>query len=249
MLKIRWIPVALFTLIALASCVTLYTISQSQLTGGRETIFQVAAFEPFAQGDYNGKTSFSELAKHGDFGIGTLNGLDGEMVSINGLFYQIPVDGRPLEIESEAQTPFAIVTFFEADQTFHFTDAMTFLELTAFIDQLILPENAIYAIKVHGVFDYAKTRSVPKQTEPFPILTEVIENQTIFNISNVTGTVAGFRLPNYMDEINIVGYHFHFITDDEAAGGHLLDCIVRNATIEIDYAYNYELLLPKKPVG
>jgi acetolactate decarboxylase len=88
---------------------------------------------------------------------------------------------------------------------------------------------------------------VPKQTEPYPTLTEVIDNQVIFPLNNVTGTTVGFRLPSYMNEINVAGYHLHFITDDETAGGHLLDCIVRDATIEIDYTYDYELALPESP--
>lgn len=251
MLKIRWIPIALLILIAVVSCVALYSIVQSQLsmniTENRETVFQVAAFKPFAQGDFDGNTTYAELAEHGDFGIGTLNDIDGEMVALNGVFYQIPIDGKPRQINSTEKTPFALVTFFEADQTLHVADAMNYSELTAYIDQNISPEDAMYAIKIHGVYDYAKTRSVPKQTVPYPTLAEVIENQVIFTLNNVTGTTAGFRLPSYMDEINVAGYHFHFISDDEISGGHLLDCIVRNATIEIDYTYEYELALPENP--
>jgi acetolactate decarboxylase len=251
MLKNRWIPIAVLTLIVVVSCVALYTVYQSQLgmntTENRETLFQVAAFEPFAQGDFDDNTTYAELAKHGDFGLGTLNGLDGEMVALNGVFYQIPIDGKPRQINAADKTPFAMVTFFEADQTLHVADAMNYSELKDYIDQNISPENAMYAIRVHGIYDYAKTRSVPKQTEPYPTLAEVIENQTIFILNNVTGTMAGFRLPSYMDEINVSGYHLHFITDDETAGGHVLECIVRNATIEIDYTYDYELILPENP--
>jgi acetolactate decarboxylase len=249
MLKVRWIPIVLLTLIAVVSCVVVYTVWQSQLSvnANKETVFQVAAFKPFAQGEYDGNTTYAELAKHGDFGIGTLNGLDGEMVALDGLFYQIAIDGKPRQIDSAEKTPFAVVTFFEADQTLHVVDAMNYSELKAYIDQNISPEDAMYAIKIHGVYDYAKTRSVPMQTEPYPALTEVIENQTIFILNNVTGTTAGFRLPSYMDQINVAGYHFHFITDDENAGGHLLDCIVRDVTIEIDYTYDYELALPENP--
>jgi acetolactate decarboxylase len=50
-----------------------------------------------------------------------------------------------------------------------------------------------------------------------------------------------------MDEINVSGYHLHFITDDENSGRHVLECFVRNATIEIDYTYDYELVLPENP--
>jgi acetolactate decarboxylase len=249
MLKNRWILIAVLALIVVVSGVALYTLSQSQLgtntAESRETVFQVAAFKPFAEGEFDGITTYGELAKHGDFGIGTLTGLDGEMVALNGVFYQIPIDGKPRQISSTEETPFAMVTFFEVDQTLHVADAMNYSELKAYIDQNISPENAMYAIKIHGDYDYAKTRSVPMQTEPYPTLAEVIENQTIFTLNNVTGTMAGFRLPSYMDEINVAGYHLHFITDDETSGGHVLECIVRNAVIEIDYTYEYELTLPE----
>ena len=249
MMKNRCIQIVVVTLIAVVSCAALYTVWQSQLgaAGNRETLFQVASFKPFAQGDYDGDTTYAELAKHGDFGIGTLNGLDGEMVAVDGVFYQIPIDGEPRQIGSAEKAPFAMVTFFEADQTLTVDEAMNYSELTAYIDQNIAPENAMYAIKIHGVYDYAKTRSVPKQTAPYPPLTDVIEDQTIFTLSNVTGTTAGFRLPSYMAEINVQGYHFHFISDDETSGGHMLDCIVRSVTIEIDYTYEYDLALPENP--
>ena len=244
MLKSRWLPLVVLTLIVVVSCAVLYVVLQHP-SGSGETVFQVAAFEPFAAGEYAGITTFDELAKHGDFGLGTLTGLDGEMVAVNGVFYQIPISGIPRQISSTEETPFALVTFFEADQTLQVADAMNYSELKTYIDQNISPENAMYAIKIHGTYDYAKVRSVPKQTEPYPNLTAVIGNQVIFPLNNVTGTVAGFRLPSYMNEINVAGYHCHFITDDETAGGHVLDCIIRDATIEIDYTYEYELMLPE----
>ena len=249
MLKNRLIAIAGLTLIVV-SCVGLYTVFQSQLsmnTNNRETVFQVAAFKPFAEGEFAGITTYAELAKHGDFGIGTLTGLDGEMVALNGVFYQIPIDGKPRQISSTEETPFAMVTFFEADQTLQVADAMNYSELKAYIDQNISPENAMYAIKIHGSYDYAKTRSVPGQKAPYPTVAAVIENQTVFTLNNVTGTMAGFRLPSYMAEINVDGYHLHFITDDELSGGHMLECIMRNAVIEIDYTYEYELTLPENP--
>ena len=144
-------------------------------------------------GDTNHTRAHAELAKRGDFGIGTLNGLDGETVEINGVFYQIPIDGKPRHIGSAEKTPFAVVTFFEADQNLQVDEAINYSALKAYIDQNISPENAMYAIKVHGVYDYAKTRSV----------SNCARDQTIFTLSNVTGTTAGFRLPSYMNEINV----------------------------------------------
>ena len=225
------------------SSVAFYVVWQSQSTARREAVSQVGAFVPFAQGDYDGDVTFGELAMHGNFGLGTLDGIDGEMVALNGVFYQIPVDGVPRRISPVAETPFAVVTFFEADQILTVAEAMNYSQLQDYIDQNISPEAAVYAIRVHGVCDYLEVRSVPKQTEPYPSLTEVIDNQVVFTLSNVSGFMAGFRFPSYMDQVNVAGYHMHFISDDATSGGHLLDCIVRSAIIEIDYTYDYELVL------
>jgi acetolactate decarboxylase len=250
LLKVKRVHVLFLVVVAVLLCVAVYFVLNSQSgvdVVDRETLFQVASFKMFAQGEYDAIMSYAELAKHGDFGMGTLTGLDGEMVAVDGVFYHIATDGNPRQITPSEETPFATVTFFEADQTFHVADAMNYSELTAYIDQNISPDVAMYAIRVHGEYDYVQTRSVPKQVPPYPTLAEVVKNQTVFTLSNFTGTIAGFRLPSYMIEVNVAGYHLHFISDDKLFGGHLLDCVVRNATIDIDYTYNYELFLQENP--
>ena len=47
-----------------------------------------------------------------------------------------------------------------------------------------------------------------------------------------------------MSGVDYAGYHVHFITDDMTAGGHLLDCIIKDATITVDIINNYNLVLP-----
>jgi acetolactate decarboxylase len=37
----------------------------------------------------------------------------------------------------------------------------------------------------------------------------------------------------------------HFITSDRSSGGHLLDCVVRNASISIDEISEFEMALPR----
>ena len=224
----------------------LYVVTQSKannvVTQNRDILFQVSAFNTFSSGKYDGTTTFSELAKHGDFGMGTLNGLDGEMIALDGVFYQVPVDGKPVQISANAFTPYATVTFFDADLTLH-VDGLNFSELTSYIDQSLPSEEKIYAIKVSGTFDYAKTRSVPPQTQPYPPLSEAVSHQTVFELPNVSGTAVGFYFPNSMSGVDFAGYHLHFLTDDRAAGGHLLDCVIKNATLEIDYTDKFSLLL------
>jgi len=247
--KTRIITLATVLLILALSGIAVYEVwpQPNMEAATQRTLFQIAPFNTFAQGNYRGFVPFSEVAKQGDFGIGTLDGLNGEMVALNGVFYQIPSSGVPHVIGADEETPYATVTFFHADKTIHVSDALNYSELAAYLNGTFTDHNAIYAIKVHGDYDYAKTRSPHLQTEPYPDLTGALTNQAIFNLNNVTGTAVGFYFPNSMDGIDYAGFHLHFITDDRTAGGHILDCIVSNATVEIEQINNYSLQIP--PLG
>ena len=236
--------VAVAALVAAVLFAGFYEVTQSYFPQKPDMLYQISAFNVFSAGNFEGNTTYAELAEHGDFGIGTLNGLNGEMIALNGKFYQIPTNGVPRQISSSEKTPYATVTFFNRDQEFQFANVTSDPQLTADINATLPNYNAIYAIKVHGFFDFAQTRSVPIQTEPYPPLTEAVKNQTVFNLSNVEGTAVGFYFPASMDGVDFADYHLHFLTDDHLSGGHLLECNVKNATVEIDQINNYYLQIP-----
>jgi acetolactate decarboxylase len=246
-LKKRWFIIASLALVTLISSYgfsTLWSTQQNNNRADRDTLFQIEAFNTFSTGKYDGYMPYSELAEHGDFGIGTFHELDGEMIALNGIFYQIPIDGKPKQVDPTIKAPYATVTFFEADITKTLENSVNYLEIQNIIRSLMPTENAIYGIKISGTYIYAETRSVPAQTKPYPTIAEVVENQSIFFLNNVSGTAVGFWFPSSMDGVDYAGYHFHLITDDNSAGGHLLDFIVENATIEIDQTNSFNLILP-----
>jgi acetolactate decarboxylase len=243
----RLVTLAALTALVVIMLAGLYVATQTKVntsvTENRDILYQVASFNAFSTGQFEGTTRFSELAKHGDFGIGTLNDLDGEMIVLNGTFYQVPVDGKPVLVNQNALTPYATVTFFDADITLNVNN-MTYSELTSYINESLPDDEAIYAIKVSGIFDYVKTRSVPAQTQPYPPLSEAVNHQAVFELANVTGTAVGFYFPNSMSGVDFAGYHLHFLTDDFTAGGHMLESVIRNAKVQIDYTNKYSLILP-----
>jgi len=246
-LKKRWFIIASLALITLISSYGIYTLWSTQQNNNRadrDTLFQIEAFNTFSTGKYDGYMPYSELAEHGDFGIGTFHELDGEMIALNGIFYQIPIDGKPKQVDPTIKAPYATVTFFEADITKTLENSVNYLEIQNIIRSLMPTQNAIYGIKISGTYIYAETRSVPAQTKPYPTLAEVVENQSIFFLNNVSGTAVGFWFPSSMDGVDYAEYHLHLITDDNSAGGHLLDFIVENATIEIDQTNSFNLILP-----
>src|SRR5215203_1726820 len=78
------------------------------------TLFQTSTIDALLDGNYEGDVSFAELEANGDFGLGTFDALDGEMVALDGSFYQIRSDGRAYPVDGQKKTPFAVVTFFES---------------------------------------------------------------------------------------------------------------------------------------
>ena len=108
---------------------------------------------------------------------------------------------------------------------------------------MIPTDNIFYAMKIEGTFSYVKARSVPKQSKPYEKLIEVVADQPTFEFHDVEGTLAGFRRPEFVDGINVPGYHLHFLTEDRSAGGHVLELTTDDVQIEIDYTTEFELIL------
>jgi acetolactate decarboxylase len=48
--------------------------------------FQTSTIAALLDGAYDGDVTFAELAERGDFGLGTLDGCDGEMIALDGSF-------------------------------------------------------------------------------------------------------------------------------------------------------------------
>ena len=212
--------------------------------GNQDVLFQYSTLGSLMAGVYDGDITFAELKKHGDFGLGTFNALDGEMIEIDHQIYQVKSDGTVYPIDDKMKAPFAVVTYFKPDQTVKVTEPMDCAGLKTYLDSQLPTENIPYAVKISGTFDQVQTRSVPRQEKPYPPLLEVTKTQPVFELQEIEGVMLGFRLPSYMDVANAPGYHFHFITAARDAGGHVLDCQVQGVKAEIDYTTEWHTVLP-----
>jgi len=229
--------------------VTLSTGGCAALQQDQDTLFQISTINALLDGDYTGSMTFGELKRHGTFGLGTVDKLDGEMIGLEGQFYQIKTDGVAYPVPDSMTTPFAVVTVFDADRTLPSQDGMDYEGLQSYLDEAIPDKSIFYAVKIDGTFNYIKTRSVPKQQKPYPPLVKVVKEQTIFEFHDVQGTIVGFRCPDSVKGVNVPGYHLHFITADRTAGGHLLACQLQDATIGIDYTSEFYMVLPQHESG
>ncbi len=200
------------------------TLREEELHAGREphVLFQASTIGALLEGSYDGDLSFAELAEHGDLGLGTLNGLDGEMIGLDGRFYRADVDGTVGEVDSGERTPFAVVTSFEPTIDVEIEGPLDHAGLLAQLDRLIPADAATCAIRLDGRFELVRARSVPRQSPPYRPLTEVVLEQHVFELTEVEGTMLGFRFPDYAEGIEVSGYHLHFVSDDRQRGGHVL---------------------------
>jgi len=198
-----------------------------------DSLFQISTLNELLLGEYEGKASFREVMRHGDFGLGTFAALDGEMVAVDGEFYQVRDDGIATLVSKDQQTPFSVVTFFTADDAFYITDKISCTNLYERLQNRFESHQSPYAIKISGYFETLTTRSVPAQEQPYPPLAEALQQQLEFNLKKVDATLAGFWLPIELADINVAGFHFHAITD-LLTGGHVLDCVAHGVEVEID---------------
>jgi acetolactate decarboxylase len=210
----------------------------------REVVVQVSTLGALMQGVFDGDMAYAELAERGDTGIGTLNGLDGEVIGIDGAFFQMASDGTMRPVPPEAKAPFGMFTWLDSDEILTIQREIDMSGLLARIDAARPSANVFYAIRVDGHFASIRTRSVPKQAKPYPRLTEVTAHQPTFEYADVEGTLVGFWCPAYMAGLNMPGYHFHFATAARDGGGHVLGFTVRDAVVRIDVTPAVRLDMP-----
>ena len=135
-------------------------------TKGNDLLFQTSPITALLMGVYDGETTFGYLKKRGDFGLGTFDGLDGEMVGLDGVFFQVTVDGKVHPVADSTETPFSLVTFFRPDRTALFGKADDYEHLKQILDNLIPSANIFYAVRIEGPFSFIRARSVPVQQKP-----------------------------------------------------------------------------------
>lgn len=226
-------PVAL--LLALAMILSACSIGSDDGSDPPEDeLYQISTIAALSAGAYDGLIDFETLLDRGDFGLGTFDALDGELIVLDGVAYRVPANGVPEEVDESVTTPFAAVTTWDTDSAHEFSESMTCADFETAIDGLLESIENPYAIKVVGEFASLTTRSEEPQAKPYPPLSDVLANQIVFNLSEVEATLVGFRLPDYMANSNTSGYHFHAVTDDLEAGGHVLDCQTGAVSVEID---------------
>jgi len=239
--KYKNIGFAFFLIFLLAYIFTNYVKNRP----APKSLFQYSVLGSLMTGVYDGALTVGELKQKGDFGIGTLNGLDGEMLALNGAYYQVKSDGKIYVVGDAQKVPFATVSFFTADKSMELAKGLTFMDLPKQIEPILPSTNLFYAVKIEGVFAHIQTRSIEKQEKPFQPLAKVAKTQSLFEANNIEGTMVGFWCPHYVSGLNVAGFHLHFIAKDKSMGGHVLNFAVDKAKLEYAVYNDISLTLPK----
>jgi acetolactate decarboxylase len=207
------------------------------------TLYQVSTAGALVEGVYQGAVSVGMVREHGDFGLGTFEDLDGEMVVLDGHVFRVSSSGEVHEVPDDATTPFAVVTRVGDPEPAVLDVVDDLVALTAAVDTMRDSANVFFAVRVDGHFDAVHVRAACR-TAPGVPLAVATEHQAEFELRDVEGTLVGFWSPPYASGVEVAGYHLHFLTDDRSAGGHVLDCRGRALRARVQEESDVHLALP-----
>jgi acetolactate decarboxylase len=229
-----------------ASCSTQKMTAPGFKTENTDRVYQYSLFTALANSIYDGTLTVAGVKTKGDMGLGTYNGLDGEMIVNNGKVYQFPASGKVTMPADIVLVPFTVVKFFQPDFVVETGTVTDYPARKKLAEKQFSSPNYIYALKVTGIFTRIKCGSAEKQELPYgKTLSDAIANRPVFESENIQGTLVGFWFPEYVGGVNIPGFHLHFISADETKAGHVLEFEAANMKIEIDQSIGLEFDLPE----
>ncbi len=236
-----FITVMLFVLvIGLTAC--------SNDQSNRDDLYQTALLQSLTLGEYTGSITIKEMKEHGDIGIGTFDELNGELILLDGVVYQALSDGSITIPDDDVTIPFSDVTYFDCDEEKELLEVSDVEDLKSQLTGIVERQgrNSFYMAKITGTFDTMRVRSECSQKEPYRPLNEVMEtDQTVFDYQSIAGTVVALYCPDYMNGLNVSGWHFHFLSEDKKKGGHILDLSAKNLKAGLDETNGFYMKLPE----
>ena len=208
------------------------------------TLYEHGTLASLMAGNMAGTITLADLLKHGSTGIGTFDGLDGEVIILDGEVFQAVSDGTVNHVtDSQAKMPFASVHTPADLEELKLAD-VDFNALNGkFVQQHEL-KNVFAALCLAGKFSHVKVRIAPKQKEPYPSLLEVAQGQPTFTRDDVNGTIIGYYAPEIFGSVTAAGWHLHFISDDRQFAGHLLEFTAPALTGDLQIFDTLEQHLP-----
>jgi acetolactate decarboxylase len=210
-----------------------------------QVIWQLSPVATFKTGEYDAAATVGEVRSHGNLGLGAAASLDGEMILLDGEFWRFGANGQVVPAPNVLGMPFAEVTEWRGGTEVPVAAGLTYPQLQSAVDARLPSLNAFYAMRIHGTFDVMVARTYKRQVPPYIPLDHAPADT--FRVARVTGTMVGFRAPQFADPMTIPLYHLHFIADDRSMGGHVLSFTVNNA--QLWYSERREFTVRVRPAA
>ena len=205
-------------------------------------IYQIGVLPAFLNGLYEGDISFESIQKKGNFGLGTVNGLKGELVAVDGEFYQMDECGKASIVNPKNATPFALVSQFKADKIIKLQKINSMQNLCQKLLSEMETPNIFYMFRIDGCFKNLNIRSENCQFSTNQRLGELLPAiQKKQTLKYAEGTLVGSFCPSYSQSFTIVNFHFHFINQERTLGGHVFDLIIEQAQCQIQKIHAFEI--------
>ena len=214
----------------------------------RTRFTQVSLFSVLLSGRYGGVISVAELKKLGSMSIATMDRLDGEMQMIDGVVYQACSDGHVYLPGDDETIPFGTVAEFHAEQTLRLADIPSYELFEEHMAKCCPQENVPLAVHFTGEFRRMKVRTVGRQEKDGLGLAEAAKNEAVFDLTDCSGDLVGFRLPGYVIGVNAPGWHLHFMDTARRHGGHVVNFSLRDGELRCCHADDIQIRLPPPEV-
>lgn len=193
-------------------------------SGTDSHLVQVGTYGYLTQPDFTGIMSIEDVVRGQTMGLGTFENLDGELIMLGGVVYQVRPDGTPRVADLSTRTPFLQAIRFRPQRSVPVPPGTACADLPRLITQAAEKENGLIAVRARGTFSDLTTRSVSTDTPPFQPLSQTIAEQTIFELGQRRAVLVGFWQGRDALGIGQDGLHLHALTADKRAGGHVLSC-------------------------
>jgi acetolactate decarboxylase len=210
----------------------------------RHELFQTSTIEALLAGAFDGDVLLAEILQHGDLGLGTLNGLDGELIVLDGEAWRADAACRLVPAAGASRTPYAVVVPFTPGPAVALPGALRYGALGQALADRVEDRDRPVAVRIDGQFEHVRVRSVPKQQRPYPSLAQALAQQCISELDDVTGTMVGFCFPSTLEGIEMIGWHVHFANNARTRGGHVLDFTLRDGSARLDNSTELRVELP-----
>lgn len=220
-----------------------------KITDQDNAMYQVSTLQALTLGYIRTVVSVGELLRHGDIGLGTFEDLDGEMIVIDGHCYRAVSDGNAYEADRDCGVPFAVVGQLNGRRSWDWGEVKGMDSLISQLNNKIEEDfglNSMHIIRIDGIFDWINARSEsPSRKSQHIELKELLgTTQYSFQFEKIEGSLIGLYFPNYMDGINLPGWHLHFLSKDRKKGGHVFDVRIRECHVRMDKISRIEIQLP-----